>query len=147
MSAVRETAPLTRRKMTDKEVLRLKTAYYPFIGPQQSFEATVFGLLGEWCPEYSGGLWTYYVLSNGAWYLAPNGSEAYGLKDIDGQVHTMSSDGAGLTATLYLVNHLSWMFHDTGEPVKSQAATDHYHALRMFTYPHADARAIWKVLD
>ncbi len=138
---------ITRRKMTDRESLDLQTLYYPYAVPGLPFEACIFNLMKQLCAEYTGGSWEYYVLSNGAWYLAPTEPGPYRLKDVGGRAHAMSGDGAGLTVTLYLVNHLSWHFHSEGQLAKSTAAADHYHALRMYTYPHVDAGSIWKVLD
>lgn len=143
-----EPAPLTRRKMKYREVLNFSTPYYPMFGPLQFFETAVFAALGSWCKAYDGGSWTYYMLSNGAWYLAPSDdSHDYPSKDFYGCKHSMSADGAGLAATLYVVNMLSWKFHEAGDKVRCAAAAEHYHALRMYTYTHPDAVAIWRVLD
>lgn len=142
-----EPSPITRRLMTDQEALSLHTPYYPFYGNDGIFEVAVFHLMGKLCSSYTGGQWNYYVLSNGAWYMAPEEPGPWTLVDIDGRAFEMSGDGAGLAVTLYVVNHLSWMFHAAGQKESCEAAADHYHALRMYTYPHADAVAIWRVLD
>jgi len=138
---------LSRRTMSDDEALNLLTPYYPMYAPLQFFETKVFELLRAWCDDYDGGTWTYYELSNGAWYLSPNDTEPYCVRDAYRCLHTMSPDGAGLTASLYLLNHLAWYFHEKGDKTKRDAVTEHYHALRMYTYGHVDAVAIWRVLD
>lgn len=138
---------LTRRKMSDSEVLHFRTPYYPMFGPGEPFEAALFTLFNSMCEEYTGGFWTYFMLSSGAWYLAPDDEGPYRLKDHAGHKHEMSKDGAGLLATLYVLNVLSWKYHADGDKVRRDAATEHYHALRMYTYAHPDSAAIWAVLN
>lgn len=138
---------LTRRAMSDAEALNLSTPYFPLCGPMEFFETEVFDLLKSWCDEYDGGTWTYYELSNGAWYLSPNATEVYGVKDCYGDKHEMTPDGAGLAATFHLLHLLLWRFHDAGQTANYEAVSEHYHALQRYTYQHPDARAIWKVLD
>lgn len=139
--------PLTRRTMSDEEVLNLITPYYPMYAPLHFFETKVFELLESWCDDYDGGMWKYYELSNGAWYLAPDASKPLQLRDVNGRKHAMTPDGAGLAASLHLLHQLSWHFHEKGEKAKSDIVSEHYHALRMYTYAHVDVAAIWKVLD
>ena len=140
-------APITRRKGSYRVALALSPAYYPFIKGCGPFEATIFGLLGQLCPDYTGGMWDYFALSNGTWYMAPTEKCLFRVTDFDGRSHDMSGDGAGLAVTLYLVNHLSWKFRADGQVAMMEAAAHHYHALRMYTYAHPDASAIWRVLD
>lgn len=139
--------PLTRRKMSDAEVLNMITPYYPMFAPLQFFETMVFEMLDSWCDDYDGGVWSYFKLSNGAWYLAPADEGIYRVKDYAGREHEMSPDGAGLTATLHMLHRLTWHFHEAGDKAKRDVVSEHYHALRMYTYPHPDATAIWRVLD
>lgn len=138
--------PITCRVMSDAEALGLEAHYYPFFGPMLSFEQMVFRTMEKLCPEYSGGAWSYHCLSNGAWYMAPEHG-TYALKDWVGERHPMSADGAGLAITQYVVNHLSWYFHEKQNQAATDAAIAHFHALRAYTAIHPDATAINLALD
>lgn len=36
-------------------------------------EMAVYAYMRHLCPEYDGGMWSYYELSNGGFYMAPEG--------------------------------------------------------------------------
>jgi hypothetical protein len=40
-------------------------------------EALVFGWLDRLCIDYSGGLWDFYSLSNGGFYMAPTNEKQF----------------------------------------------------------------------
>ncbi|GEM_PF-2372196 len=138
--------PITCRLMSDDEVLGFETPYYPFFGSMCSFEQQIFRAMGELCPEYTGGLWSYHMLSNGGWYMAPEAA-TFSIADWEGTRHPMSSDVAGLAITQYVVNHLSWYFHEKHDQVAKNAAIAHFDALQAYTATHPDAAAIRWALD
>lgn len=146
-SQTQDPPQLTRRKMSDSEVLNMITPYYPVFGTMQFFESMVFDLLGSWCDDYEGGMWNYYKISNGAWYLSPAADGIYRVQDYAGTEFEMSPDGAGLAATLNALHRLTWHFHEVGDKVRFDPVSKHEHALRMYSYTHPDAVPIWRVLD
>lgn len=142
-----ETDLISRQETSYDNLCSMDCPYFPAFGPMAFFENAIFDLMRKLCSDYHGGGWSYFELSNGGWYMAPDDEEEYILEDWAGRPCVLSADGAGLAITMYLVNHLSWMYHHEGQPVKSKAADDHYHALRFFSYQHPDMVAIWEVLD
>ena len=141
--------PITSRVMSDAEFARLhlKAPYFPYIGPGLPFENVLYKKMGEICPTYTGGLWSYCTLSNGGWYMAPDDHAIYQLTDYSGKRHRMSKDGAGLTITQLLVNHLSWYYHQKGDDEASRAAIANFEALQEYSFRHPDRKAIRMVLD
>ncbi len=139
--------PVTTRLMSDAEALRLHTPYYPYIATGLPFENVLFSKMSEICPEYTGGLWSYHELSNGGWYMVPDDHDTYELTNGEGKRYPMSKDGAGLTVTQFLVNHLSWYYHQKGDDEARRAAIANFEALREYGRQHPDAEAIYWVLD
>ncbi|WPU57058.1 antirestriction protein [Stenotrophomonas acidaminiphila] len=141
--------PITSRVMSDAEFARLhlKAPYFPYIGPGLPFENVLYKKMGELCPAYTGGCWSYHVLSNGAWYMAPDEDGIYELTNWEGKRYPMSKDGAGLAVTQYLVNHLSWYYLEKGHNLARYAAIAHFDALQEYRRQHPDGEAIYWVLD
>lgn len=140
-------APITSRLMTDAEAVRLETPYYPLVSPGVAFEPVLYRKMSEICPDYTGGRWSYHVLSNGAWYMAPDEDGTYELTNWEGKRYPMSKDGAGLAVTQYLVNHLSWYYLEKGHNLARYAAIAHFEALQEYRRQHPDGEAIYWVLD
>jgi hypothetical protein len=47
------------------------------------FETSVYGWMGNLCPEYHGGYWNFMELSNGGAFMFPSGVDRFELK-VDG---------------------------------------------------------------
>ena len=69
-------------------------------------EALVYDWMQALAPDYGGGYWEFYELSNGGFYMAPElGCETIRIR-CPGNFYdaTMSPDAAGIVATLYALN-------------------------------------------
>jgi hypothetical protein len=107
-------------------------------------------LVYEWMyrlsPNYNGGYWHFYTLSNGGFYLAPL---LYGemLLIVPGNVFsdTVSPDAAGIVATLFTLCQIIGEAHQKGMDVAP--LLERYHALRDFAAEHAEAAAIYRAID
>jgi hypothetical protein len=71
-------------------------------------EMLMYDWMGALCPDYSGGYWDFYALSNGGFYMAP----AFGgclkvLVDGNGFSAEMTAIGAGLVAVLFALCQLA----------------------------------------
>lgn len=141
--------PITSRVMSDAEFIRLHdhAPYFPYIGPGLPFENVLYKKMGELCPAYTGGCWSYYSLSNGGWYMVPDDHDTYELTNWEGKRYPMSKDGAGLTVTQFLVNHLSWYYHQKGDDEARRAAIANFEALQEYSRQHPDGETIRMVLD
>ena len=100
-----------------------------------------FDYLGKLSEDYKGGYWEFYELSNGGWYTAPRTDKRFKMawpgNYYEGE---MSADAAGITASLYAINHLA---NATEEDVFINA----YHHLRDFARDHAEADQIFAAID
>lgn len=143
-----ESEQITCREATYESVRNTGCPYFPYFGESKhQFTEAASSLLRELSDEYRVGSWSCMELSNGAWYVYPLDCETMCLKDGDGGLHLMSADGAGLAVTAYLVNQLSWMYHEDGQAEESMVASDHFHNLREFYFEHPDAAAIFNVVN
>lgn len=106
-------------------------------------EPHVFGWLDRLCPDYHGGQWAFYALSNGGAYIAPeaDSDENWTLFNLmNGNGADMSAEAAGITACLMAYSHHACR-------TESEAMTDHFYRLREYALQHPDSRAIFALID
>jgi hypothetical protein len=105
-------------------------------------EEHLYARLSELSPDYSGGYWNFYDLSNGGCYLAPTAPEQLRLvvqgNDFEG---TLSADAVGITATLFTLSELSFRFQ------RAEVLATRFHQLRDFAADHAEAGLIFRAID
>ena len=107
------------------------------------FEPHVFDAASLLSPDYHGGYWEFYDLSNGAFYMAPECDTPYRVicsNDFEGM---LSGDALGLVACLYAYSHLSFI-------AMKPAATTYarmYHLLREFVMEHREVAQILRATD
>ena len=111
-------------------------------------ESAVFDWMGHLCPDYSGGYWQFFDLSNGGFFMALDEgscptSESTPLLRIsvegNGYTGTLSAEAAGVLVTLFALNHLLFAGH--------HGLIDAYDALTDFARQHPEVRAITRALD
>lgn len=104
-------------------------------------EMLVYSHLSAMCPEYLGGVWDFFELSNGSFYMAPAYRQPFDLHvDGNGFAGRVSADAAGLIACLFAFNQLTWTAHD-------DRYIDLYYRLREFALGHAEAATILRAID
>lgn len=104
-------------------------------------EYAVYAFMRKLASEYRGGYWTFFELSNGGFYMAPEGEATFQISvDSNGFDGAMSTDAAGVTACLFALSHLSFQ-------VRNESVANHYHQLRDFALEHAEAGAILAAID
>lgn len=104
-------------------------------------QSLFFMYLNKLSDDYKGGYWEFYELSNGGWYTAPRGEQRYRMHwDENYYEGEMSADAAGLTASLYAINHLA---NATEEDRLIQA----YHWLREYAVQHPEWEQIGQAID
>jgi hypothetical protein len=104
-------------------------------------ESTIYGFLRQFTPQYRGGYWQFYELSNGGFYMAPVDHSFNICVDSNGYEGIMSADAAGITACLFAYSHLS--FQDDRDGVYSK----HFYQLREFAAEHAESGEIFSAID
>lgn len=96
------------------------------------------------CPHYRGGSWEFYDLSNGGCYLAPSQTHYRLVHPGHAFDATVSGDAAGIVATLYTFNTLS--FHFEHDPFGTHLRTL-FHLLRDYAAHHPEAGLIFRIID
>lgn len=106
-------------------------------------ESFVFDTAGSLSPDYDGGLWDFFPLSNGGFYMAPTSGESFSVACDNGFSGTLSADALGITACLYAYSLLSF---SPDEPFAESCASN-YHHLRDFALQHAEVKSILAATD
>ena len=129
--------PLTEPQRIDYPAALFGAADFPF-----RVEPTIFNIAGELSVDYSGGLWEFYALSNGGFYMAPKTDEPFQVACQNGFEGRLSTCAFGMTVCLYAFSHLSFEGGDLAETCAEQ-----YHLLREHMLDHREAQAILAALD
>ena len=104
-------------------------------------ESYIFQYLRELALAYRGGLWHFYDLSNGGFYMAPGGDPLRMEVLGNGFEGTLSAQAAGITVCLFAYSQLSFRYPE------EECFARHFHALREFALSHKEQRAIFEAID
>lgn len=107
------------------------------------FEPAVYKIAGIIAPEYSGGYWDFYSLSNGGFYMAPDSDKSFQVICDNGFEGKLSGDALGITVCLYAYSHLS--FSDNQE--LAEVCARQYHWLRDYMLEHEEVVSILAAID
>ena len=133
-------SPIIARAVDDSE--RLMTLPHHFGRRLMIFEGTVYTSMRRFAPDYTGGLWQFFELSNQGFYMAPEERRTYRFSvDTNGYEGVMSADAAGITVCLFTYSHLSFEYFG------DETFAEHFHRLRDFALEHAEASAIFAAID
>jgi antirestriction protein len=104
------------------------------------FETSVYGWMGNLCPNYNGGYWNYMELSNGGAFMCPSGVDQFEFKvDGNGFDATVSAEVAGIISTAFALNGLLWQGYDS--------LNEKYEQLLQFISDHPERATIRRALD
>ena len=127
----------------------LRSGFLPRVfGPEHygAAEAAGFAAMRRLCPEYRGGSWHFFDLSNGGFYMAPEDSVPVGqapsmmlVSPPSGMEATLSFDAAGIAATLYVLMAVFWEGSDS--------MVNAYYRLRDFAIEHPEHQGILRGID
>jgi hypothetical protein len=107
-----------------------------------AIEPAIFTFASRLSPEYNGGYWDFYELSNGGFYMAPDAGN-YTATSENGWRGTMSGEAFGITACLYAYSNLSFSQRDD----LAELCGRHYHFLREYMLEHAEVKSILAAID
>ena len=103
-------------------------------------EGRIYEFLSQFCPAYDGGVWKFFELSNGGFYMSPP-EDTYELSvDSNGFHGRMSDDAAGITACLFAFSHMSFEY-------TTEIFGQHYHMLYDYAKDHSEAALIFAAID
>jgi hypothetical protein len=138
ISADRVSQTIQARQVADGE--RIGTLPRHFGKHLLRVEDAVYGFLREFAADYSGGYWNFYELSNGGFYMAPEGPSLRLSIESNGYEGEMSADAAGITVCLFALSHLSFQ-------IRNDTIPRHFYQLRDFAVEHAESAAILAAID
>ena len=132
--------PILAREVEDSE--RMMTLPRYFGERLMIFEGAVYTFMRRFAPDYRGGVWRFFELSNHGFYMAPHEQRAYPFSvDTNGYEGVMSADAAGITVCLFTYSHLSFEYFG------DEAFAEHFHRLREYALEHTEAAAIFAAID
>lgn len=108
-----------------------------------TLELQVFAWMDRFCADYSGGIWSFYSLSNGGAFMAPEtDSDAFWslFNTMNGNATDMSAEAAGIAVCLVAYSHHACR-------TECDAMTEHYWRLRDYALNHAECSAIMRIID
>ena len=106
-------------------------------------EPFIFNLADDISDNYAGGLWEFYTLSNGGFYMSPRHDEPFNVSCENGFEGRLTGDALGIVVCLYAYSHLSF----SGKNGFHEVCAEHYHLLREFALDHEEARGIFSAID
>lgn len=119
-----------------------------FPGIYLQFEQSVFHWMGRLIPAYNGGMWEFYELENGGFYMAPDIAEPQTTAiSVDSNYYEgmVSWDAAGIVACLFAMSHLT--FHPKTTREQGELLSRKFHQLREYALTHAEAGEIFQAID
>ena len=127
----------------DAERLAITAALFGIDFPMR-LEPAVFDMAGRLAPEYNGGYWQFYALSNGGFYMAPQSDTVFAVSCENGYQGQLSADALGIVACLSIYSHMSF-----GQGAFAETCARQYHLLRdfMLRHPHAECSGILGAID
>lgn len=108
-----------------------------------TLEPQVFAWMDRFCADYSGGIWSFYSLSNGGAFMAPEtDSDAFWslFNAMNGNAADMSAEAAGIAVCLIAYSHHACR-------TECDAMTEHYWRLRDYALNHPECNAIMCITD
>ena len=110
------------------------------------FENIVYSLMERASRTYGGGIWEFFELSNGGFYMAPNRGGPMTLEWPDNYFEgSMTPDAAGIGITLMALSLLG--FQDQLDDADRESVSAKFHQLREFALDHKEAGQIFRLID
>ncbi|WP_335256109.1 antirestriction protein [Phytobacter diazotrophicus] len=127
----------------DKQRAAFWPQYFGSIQLWITFESRIFAWMDRFCADYRGGIWNFYLLSNGGAFMAPDADsdEKWSLfNSMNGNGGELSAEAAGIAVCLMTYSHHTMR-------TECDAMTEHYWRLRDYTLHHPECNAIMHITD
>jgi hypothetical protein len=105
-------------------------------------EPLIYATADSLSPDYQGGYWDFYSLSNNSFYMVPAGNTILHVCCENGFDGELSADAFGIIACLYAYSRFSF----SGMLI-ADACAQQYHWLREYALDHAEAEGILGAID
>lgn len=136
----RDSNIITARLVPDARRADLAGRLFGF-GFPFTLEPAIYGFASRLSGDYRGGHWHFHTLSNGGFYMAPEG-EGFHVICENGFEGVLSADAFGITVCGYAYGNLSFRVDAFAE-----VCAEHYHRLRAFALVHVDSGQILAAWD
>lgn len=133
---------VTRQRVADDQRIEHTAAIFGIRFPL-NLEPLVYTFAERLSPDYDGGYWVYYTLSNGGFYMAPDSEQAFHVTCDNGYEGMLSADALGITVCLYAYSHLSF----SKDQEFSEVCAQQYHWLRDYMLDLPESPAILGATD
>lgn len=133
------TGPVAREVLNAE---RLATLPRLFPGVFVQVEMTVYSIMDKICPSYNGGYWKFYKLSNGGFYMVPEGEASLKISIPfgNGFEGELSPEAVGIVACLFMYCFLA-------EQRPGGDLANHYTWLMEYVYSHPECALIRAAID
>ncbi|HHU0693071.1 antirestriction protein [Citrobacter sp. Marseille-Q3906] len=134
---------LTVTQVLDEERINFWPQHFGTIPQWITLEPRIFARMDRFCAGYSGGIWSFYTLSNGGAFMAPDtdSNEAWTLFNcLNGNAAEMSAEATGIAVCLIEYSHHACR-------TECDTMTAHYYRLRDYALQHPEAHAILHIID
>ncbi|ULH11729.1 antirestriction protein [Serratia marcescens] len=137
-----EQAAITASVVPDELRIGFWPKHFGSIAQWITLEPRIFGWMDRLCADYSGGVWSFYTLSNGGAFMAPEpeGEKWTLFNPMNGNGVEMSGEAAGIAICLVAYSHHACC-------TECDAMTEHYYRLRDFALNHPECSAIIHLID
>ena len=133
---------ITRNLVPDNKRTKIVADLFGIDFPQR-IEPLVFAVAEEMGHEYRGGLWKFFALSNGGFYMSPDFAGLFTVSCENGFSGSMSADALGIAACLYAYSYISF----TDNQALAELCARHFHLLREYALDHPEVRGIMAAID
>ena len=143
MTANESQFDLTATPVPDEQRLDFWPLYFGDIPQWITLEPRIFAWMDRFCSTYSGGIWSFYTLSNGGAFMAPesDNDETWRLFNcLNGNDAQISAEAAGIAVCLFAYSHHACR-------TENYAMTVHYYRLRDYALQHPECSAIMRIID
>lgn len=143
MNAAMQTVAISNNRVSEVK----RTGFLPtYFGAQLMIlgESAVYNTMRAIAPAYTGGLWEFYELSNGGFYMGIEDESFEVSVQSNGYNGTMSGDAAGIVATIFALDALISRFYET---LDVDHLVEHKYQLIDFAKTHAEAEQILAAID
>ncbi len=108
-----------------------------------NFEPFVYDMASQLSQDYRGGYWEFYTLSNGGFYMSPQGDKMFKVSCQNGFDGNLSADAFGLAVCLFANSNLSF----SATPELAEVYAEQFHLLREYMFDHEEVQAILRAID
>ena len=134
---------ITATPVPDEQHIGFWPQHFGSIPQWITLEPRIFARMDRFCEDYGGGIWSFYTLSNGGAFMAPeaDSDEVWSLfNNMNGNGTEMSAEAAGIAVCLIEYSHHACR-------TECDAMTVHYYRLRDYVLQHPEAHAILRIID